>query len=111
MQRLKTKCHSRASGNPEMKTYYVYILTSKRNGTLYIGVTNDLKKRIFEHKNSLVNGFTKKYSVHSLVYYEQCNDIESAITREKRLKRWNRKWKLELIERNNPQWKDLYEDL
>ena len=93
-----------------MKSYYVYILASKRNGTLYIGVTNDLIRRVYEHKNNLVDGFTKKYNVHSLVYYDQCDDIESAIIQEKRLKKWNRKWKLELIERENPQWRDLYED-
>ena len=94
-----------------MKSYYVYILASQRNGTLYIGITNDLIKRVYEHRNNLVDGFTKKYKVHSLVYYEQCGDIESAIIREKRLKKWNRKWKLELIEKENPQWRDLYEDL
>ena len=94
-----------------MKSGYVYILASKRNGTLYIGVTNNLKKRVYEHKNDFVDGFTKKYKVHSLVYYKQCNDIESAISEEKRLKKWNRKWKLELIERENPQWIDLYEDM
>jgi putative endonuclease len=94
-----------------MKSGYVYILASKRNGTLYIGVTNNLKKRVYEHKNDFVDGFTKKYKVHSLVYYKQCDDIESAISEEKRLKKWNRKWKLELIERENPQWRDLYEDI
>ena len=94
-----------------MKSFYVYILASQRNGTLYIGITNDLIKRVYEHRNNLVDGFTKKYKVHSLVYYEQCGDIESAIIREKRLKKWNRKWKLELIEKENPQWRDLYEDL
>jgi putative endonuclease len=94
-----------------MKPGYVYILASKRNGTLYIGVTNDLIKRVYEHKNNFVDGFTKKYNVHSLVYYKQCDNIESAISEEKRLKRWDRKWKLELIERENPQWRDLYEDL
>ena len=73
-----------------MKTYYIYILASKRNGTLYIGVTNDLVKRVNDHKNNLIEGFTKKYSVHKLVYYEQTEDIESAIQREKRLKKWNR---------------------
>ncbi len=93
------------------KSYYVYILASKRNGTLYIGVTSDLKKRIWEHKNNLVEGFTKKYKVHLLVYYESTNDVRSAITREKQLKKWNRKWKIGLIEKNNPQWKDLYCDL
>jgi len=94
-----------------MKSCYVYILASKRNGTLYIGVTSDLMKRVYEHKNNLINGFTKKFDVHSLVYYEQYDGIESAIVREKRLKKWNRKWKLELIERENPQWRDLYGDL
>ncbi len=94
-----------------MKSYYVYILASKRNGTLYIGVTNDLIKRIYEHKNDFVEGFTEKYSVHRLVYYEETNDINSAIKREKQLKKWNRKWKLELIEEKNPNWKDLYETL
>ncbi|MGD0779308.1 MAG: GIY-YIG nuclease family protein [Dehalococcoidales bacterium] len=94
-----------------MKSGYVYILASKRNGTLYIGVTSDLIKRVYEHKNDFVDGFAKKYKVHSLVYYKQCDDIESAISEEKRLKKWNRKWKLELIEKENPRWKDLYEDL
>jgi putative endonuclease len=93
------------------KNYYVYILASKRNGTLYTGVTSDLKKRVFEHKNNLVEGFTKKYAVHDLVYYEQTQDVLSAIEREKRLKKWNRKWKLELIEKMNPDWKDLFNDL
>ncbi len=94
-----------------MKTYYVYILASKRNGTLYIGVTNDLTKRIYEHKNGLVEGFTKKYSVNNLVYYEKTEDINSAIQREKRLKKWNRAWKIELIEKFNHDWKDLYYEL
>ncbi len=93
------------------KPGYVYILASKRNGTLYIGLTSDLIKRVYEHKNDFVDGFTEKYKVHSLVYYKSCDDIESAISEEKRLKRWNRKWKLELIEKENPGWKDLYEDL
>ncbi len=94
-----------------MKTYYVYIMASKRNGTLYIGVTNDIVRRVYEHKNNLINGFTSKYGVHRLVYYEQFEEIELAIQREKRLKKWNRKWKLELIEKENPDWKDLYEYL
>jgi putative endonuclease len=92
-----------------LQYYYVYILASKRNGTLYIGVTNDLVRRVHEHKSGLVEGFTKRYGVHSLVYYEQCEDIESAIQREKRLKFWHRKWKIRLIEEANPDWKDLYE--
>jgi putative endonuclease len=94
-----------------MSSYYVYIMASKRNGTLYIGMTNDLIRRTFEHKNDLTEGFTKKYKVHSLVYFEECGDVESVIIREKQLKKWNRVWKLRLIERSNPQWKDLYEDL
>ena len=92
-------------------TYYVYILASKRNGTLYIGVTNDIIRRVYEHKNNLIEGFTKKYNVHQLIYFEQTNDIESAIKREKQLKKWNRKWKLELIEKQNPKWNDLYEEI
>jgi putative endonuclease len=94
-----------------MRTYYVYILASKRNGTLYIGITNNLVKRVYEHKNNLVEGFTKKYSIHKLVYYEQTENINSVIQREKRLKKWNRVWKIELIERFNPDWKDLYDEL
>jgi putative endonuclease len=86
----------------------VYILASKRNGTLYIGVTSDLVKRIWEHKNNMVEGFTKRYGIHQLVWYELHERMESAIEREKRLKEWKRKWKLELIERMNPNWEDLY---
>jgi putative endonuclease len=87
----------------------VYILANKRNGTLYIGVTSNLLKRVWEHKNDLVAGFTKRYNVHLLVYYELHEDMESAITREKQLKKWNRAWKLELIEKQNPRWGDLWE--
>ena len=87
--------------------YYVYILASRRNGTLYIGVTNNLERRVSEHQQGLVEGFTKKYRVHHLVYYETTSDIEAALQREKQLKKWNRKWKLELIEKENPEWKDL----
>jgi len=86
----------------------VYILASKRNGTLYIGVTSELVKRIWEHKNDMVEGFTKRYNIHRLVWYELHESMESAITREKRLKNWNRKWKLELIENSNPNWQDMY---
>ena len=93
------------------KSYYVYMLASKRNGTLYIGVTNDLARRVYEHKEGLVEGFTKKYKVDRLVYFEETNDVESAIIREKRLKKWNRQWKIELIEKGNPEWKDLYEGM
>ncbi len=93
------------------KNYFVYILASERNGTLYTGVTSDLKKRVFEHKNNLVEGFTKKYKVHNLVHYEQISDINVAIEREKILKKWNRAWKLNLIEKDNPNWEDLYEKI
>jgi putative endonuclease len=85
----------------------VYILASKRNGTLYIGLTSDLQKRTWEHKNDLADGFTRKYGVHRLVYYELHEDMISAITREKQIKKWNRAWKLELIEEQNPRWLDL----
>jgi putative endonuclease len=91
--------------------YYVYILASKRNGTLYIGVTSELIKRVYEHKNNLINGFTKKYNVHRLVYYEPTEGINSAIKREKQLKKWKRGWKIELIKKNNPDWRDLYFEL
>ncbi len=91
--------------------YYVYILASRRNGTLYVGVTSDPIRRIWEHKSDLFDGFTKKYSVHHLVYYELTSDVNTAIKREKQLKKWRRKWKLELIEKMNPEWGDLYQDL
>ena len=93
------------------KKYYVYILASKRNGTLYIGITSNLFKRIYEHKNNLIDGFTKKYNVHNLVYYEMTENVSIALAREKQLKRWKRNWKIELIEKNNPKWKDLYFEL
>ena len=86
-------------------------MASRKNGTLYIGVTNDLIRRVYEHKNDFVPGFTRKYGVHLLVYYEDTNDSESAIHREKQLKEWNRKWKLSLIESVNPEWKDLWEQI
>lgn len=94
-----------------MKNYYVYILASRRNGTLYTGVTDNLIKRIWEHKNDLDDGFTKKYQTHILVYFEEHDDIKEAIKREKLIKRWKRKWKLDLIEKQNPEWFDLYNDL
>ena len=93
------------------KTYYVYILASKRNGTLYIGVTNDLVRRIWEHKQGMVPGFTGKYGVKLLVYYEIFNDINAAIAREKRLKKYKREWKMNLIQRHNVEWRDLSEAL
>ena len=91
--------------------YYVYILTNRKNGTLYIGVTNNLIKRVFEHKNKVFKGFTEKYDINKLIYYECYDNIEYAIQREKRMKKWNRNWKIELIEKNNKEWKDLYLDL
>lgn len=91
--------------------YFIYILANERNGTLSIGVTNNLVKRVYEHRNGLVDGFSKKYHVHMLVYFESTNDINSAILCEKQLKKWERNWKLSLIEKNNPEWKDLYEDI
>ena len=94
-----------------MKQYYTYILASRKNGTLYIGVTSDLPKRIYEHKQNLIDGFTKKYNVHTLVYYEVHNDILEAITRERRIKKWNRRWKMRLIEKMNSEWKDLYYEI
>jgi putative endonuclease len=89
----------------------VYILASKRNGTLYVGVTSDLIKRVWEHKNNVVKGFTERYSVHQLVWYELHETMESAIRKEKMLKNWKRVWKLKLIERSNPNWQDLYETI
>jgi len=86
----------------------VYILASKRNGTLYVGVTNDVVRRVWEHKNNVVEGFTKKYGVHILVYYERHETMPDAIQREKRMKRWNRVWKIDLIQKSNPDWLDLY---
>ena len=94
----------------EDRQYYVYILTNKSNNVLYIGVTNDLIRRIFEHKNKLVEGFTKKYNLRKLVYYEATDDIESAINREKQLKNWHRDWKINLVDQFNPDWKDLSDD-
>lgn len=91
------------------RLYYVYILASRRNGTLYIGVSNDIMRRTWEHKNDLIEGFTKKYGVHILVWYEIHEDIDAAIRREKRMKRWNRAWKIALIEENNSGWNDLYD--
>ncbi|MFO1520042.1 MAG: GIY-YIG nuclease family protein [bacterium] len=94
-----------------MKNYFVYILASKKKGTLYVGITSKLAKRVWEHKNKIAKGFTEKYEVNLLVYYETFEDPQNAITREKRLKKWNRDWKIQLIEKNNPGWKDLYEDI
>jgi putative endonuclease len=91
---------------------YVYILASNRNGTIYIGVTSNLVKRIYQHKNHIIkDSFTDKYNVCNLVYYEQTDNMMSAIEREKQLKQWRREWKLALIEKDNPEWKDLYNDI
>ena len=90
---------------------WVYILASKRNGTLYVGVTSNLAKRVWEHREQLVEGFTRKYGVHELVYYEIHDDMISAITREKQIKKWNRAWKLKLIEKVNPNWRDLWTEV
>jgi len=90
-----------------MKTYFVYILASRKNGTLYIGVTNDLARRILEHRNGTFGGYTDTYRVHDLVHYESTNDVRAAIEREKQLKNWRRAWKLALIEKENPAWRDL----
>ncbi len=86
-------------------------MASKKNGTLYIGVTNDLVRRAYEHRNGSIEGFTKKYNIKYLVYYEIHNDINETIKREKSLKKWLRKWKIELIEKSNPEWKDLYDEI
>ena len=94
-----------------MKQCCVYILASKRYGTLYVGVTNDLKRRVYEHKEKVVEGFTKEYNITNLVWYEQTENIESAIKKEKQLKAWKREWKVKLIEKTNLQWRDLYFDL
>jgi putative endonuclease len=91
--------------------FYVYILTSQRNGTIYVGLTSDLKRRVYEHKSGIVEGFTKRYGVKMLVYYEAIESFESALRREKRMKEWNRIWKLHLIESKNPAWRDLSDDL
>ena len=94
-----------------MKQPCVYLLASKKHGTLYVGVTSDLMKRIWEHKHDLVDGFTKQYAVHDLVWFEMHEDMHAAITREKNIKAWKRAWKIELIEKTNPEWIDLYSSL
>lgn len=90
-----------------MNKYYVYILTNFTNSVLYIGVTGDLKKRVYEHKNKVFDGFTKKYNVNKLIYFEECSDVLSAIQREKNLKKWKRTWKLELVKKENPDLKEI----
>ena len=112
---LKMSCLRRqASRKHEMSRdhrYYVYILANRKNGTLYIGVTNNLLKRVHQHKTNAVKGFTERYAVHRLVYYEHYGDIRDAINREKRMKRWKRQWKINLIEKDNPEWRDLFDEL
>lgn len=93
------------------KSFYIYILTNKPNGTLYIGVTSNLIKRVFEHKDHLADGFTKQYSIDKLIYFEEHKDIKQAIIREKQIKKWNRSWKIRLIEKLNPNWTDLYTEI
>jgi putative endonuclease len=93
------------------ENFYVYILASQKRGTLYIGMTSDLIKRIHEHKNGLADGFSKKYGVHRLVYYELLRDAETALSRERQVKKWNRAWKMRLIEECNPEWDDIYGSL
>mgnify|MGYP000399650663 CR=1 FL=1 len=94
-----------------MKVGYIYIVTNKKHGTLYIGVTSNLIQRIYQHKNKIFEGFTEKYNLDKLVYYELFDDMENAIKREKRLKFWQRKWKIDLIEKQNPTWQDLYDSI
>ena len=94
-----------------MKQFYIYILSSQKNGTLYVGVTSDIIKRVYEHKAKLRKGFTTKYNVNQLVYYEIWGTAQEAIAREKQVKHWNRIWKIKRIEQDNPEWKDLYEKL
>lgn len=91
--------------------YYVYLLASRRHGTLYVGVTSDLVKRVYQHREGLLEGFTKKYGVKTLVWFDSTGSVEGAISTEKRIKNWKREWKIALIEKENPQWRDLYPDL
>jgi putative endonuclease len=102
----------RGSGKQKMnKQFYVYILTKKRNSTFYVGMISNLPKRVWEHKNEVADGFTKEHNIKMLVYYEVFDNSEEAIKREKRLKKWNRSWKMKVIEEMNPDWRDLYEDI
>jgi putative endonuclease len=91
--------------------YYVYIITNKHNTVLYIGVTSDISGRIYQHKHKLIKGFSSRYNIYKLVYYEHFNSIFQAIEREKQLKKWRRQWKIELIEKMNPDWRDLSQDI
>jgi len=94
-----------------MYNYYVYIMTNKPKGTLYVGITNNLARRVFEHKNNITKGFTSKYKLHKLVFYNYSTDVNAAIEYEKRVKKWNRQWKIDLIEDFNPHWNDLYHQI
>ena len=94
-----------------MERYYVYLIANKKGGKIYAGSTNDLRRRISEHKNNSIDGFTKNSGIHNLVYYEEHDDIHKAVTRERQIKKWERAWKIELIEKFNSEWKDLYSDL
>ncbi len=94
-----------------MRQYYIYIMSNKKNGTIYVGVTNDLVRRVSEHKNGLVEGFTKKHALKNLVYFEPFDSIEGAIVREKQLKKWNRAWKMRLIQQTNMDWHDLFAEI
>ena len=104
----KQKKYRQKKGTTNLKYYFVYIMSSRKDGVLYIGMTNDLVRRVSEHKAEYFPGFSKKYKTKTLVYYESYRDVNVAILREKRLKKWNRVWKVKLIEKNNPEWKDLY---
>jgi len=94
-----------------MKTFHVYIMASRKDGPIYIGITSDLVRRVYQHKNEVYEGFTKRYNIKRLVYVEEYNNFDEAVTREKQLKKWNRAWKIELIEKDNKEWKDLYDEL
>lgn len=94
-----------------MKSYYVYILTNKSNTVLYVGMTNNLNRRVYEHQNKLIKGFTSKYNLNKLIYYEETNDVKTAIAREKEIKKWRREKKINLIETINPKWSNLNKDL
>ncbi len=106
----KVGIHNLIGDMKNVHQYYVYILASKIRGTLYIGMTNDLQRRVYEHKMGITRGFTSKYGVNKLIYFETFKDVNEAIEREKRLKKWNRAWKIELFEKNNPSWQDLAKD-
>ena len=93
------------------KRYFVYLLSNKKNGTLYIGITNDLVRRVYEHKSKHVEGFSKKYNLSRLVWFDETSDVNAAIEKEKQMKKWKRAWKVGLIEEANPSWRDLYFDL